>query len=282
MTKVVSESGAVLWQPLQQADPEGKTLSDYRRTEIDYIYQLLETNQIVFLAGPSRACKTEAILSGSFEVPFKVENTLASSPENKLIVDGGIIGSLDTPERSKEYLYRRIAKFGERGPELIIIDEYKSQMAEALAEISKKHKIVFATGGFLSNEDKRKTHVIPLEKYFGQPIPVVEIGTKPLNTGQIQEMISHAINTGSDRVVLQKIQEAIKGLPVHPLMLQNLIYGSSTGGLTIDTRDGIGPPFRINIDDPIEVWQEAVWDALQNYRNGRVYRVRDILENPTN
>jgi len=280
MTRVVSEGGDVLWQPLQEADPEGKTLADYRRTEIGIIHKLLETNQIVFVDGPSRACKTEAILMASLEIPFKVEDTLASNPEEKLIVDSGIIGSSDTQEMIKNYLYGEIEEFGERGPELIIIDEYKPQMEEALVEIAKKHQIVFATGGFLSNKDKRKMHVTPLEERFGQPVPVVEIGTKPLNTTQIQEMISHAISTGRDTVVLQKIQEAIKGLPVHPLMLKNLIYGSRTEGLSIDT--SYGGSKDIGVDDPIEAWQEAMWDALQNYRNGRVYRVRDILENPTN
>lgn len=279
MTKVVSEGGDVLWQPLQEADPEGKTLADYRRTEIVNIRELLKTNQIVFLAGPSRACKTEAILVASLEIPFKVEDTLASNPEKKLIVDGGIFGSSDTPEMIKNYLESEIEEFGEQGPELIIIDEYKPQMEEALVEIANKHKIVFATGGFLSNEDKRKIHVTPLEERFGQPVPVVEIGTKPLNTSQIQEMISLAISNGRDTAILQKIQEAIKGLPVHPLMLQNLIYSIRTEGLSIDT--SYGGSKDMGVEDPIEAWQEAMWNALQYYGNGRVYRVRDILENPT-
>ncbi len=211
LIQVFGEQHSPAFQKLEEPDPEGSTLSQYREEAREYIKQLLSDNNVVALVGPSRSAKTEAVIGG--QAPsFSFDDSLIAQLQAYIIpYEKYGDASLEQIIHTMEY---RISESDPGKEKIILIDEYipDEHGAAVLSHfIQSGYKIVVCQGGRLSNEVKNN-NVAKLNDMvpYKPMIPTVEISVKPLSSSQVEEMFNkYSEVSKSDEKILQQAQQCL-------------------------------------------------------------------------
>ncbi|MCA9380629.1 hypothetical protein KC675_05630 [Candidatus Dojkabacteria bacterium] len=202
-----------LFQETEEVDNPENGIKIYRDDEKKQLLSFLDGNRVVFLIGPSRSYKTEAVLSGSNELPFPRGDTLAGIPDTVYI---------DLKTIHDYYNFQvEVESSGVSQPSAILIDEYDLEHQSILIEFMQNYpdiKIVITIGGIQSNQYKIENFLLPLQNELNIEIPYVEMGLKPLNDLQALEMINFYKNRNMLASSLDG-QEVLSFIQEHGLIL---------------------------------------------------------------
>lgn len=278
LVKSLDKGDKPCFQPLEMPDPEGVGLEGYREKTKKQIQDMLESFNLVALIGPSRSGKTEGVLAGNS--PYLTG--LCANPEIEYLAMQRI-RSVDEFER-----YFRYARLEDK--KIVLLDEFtpddlSAQFVDFLIEKGKK--VVIAQGGLRSNDAKRSL----LEDLAGehssfQAIPTIEIGVKPLNSIQLEEVFKIAVQEKQKegqlpeerlekaRVNWGNIQMANIPLPYHlAVKLAERILDEE--GYSCQSRDKEFPSMQVH---PPENWKEALIVELQSQDFGSIYPLDQLKE----
>jgi len=193
------KNGKITYQELEPRDPEGSTISDYRAGAKEKIEKALETHDVVFLNGPSRSAKTEAVLlggtnSGPERDLFLRSNTLNSDPNVRYIDDTILAGDVEDEYRyglASELDIEELTYVADSIKTVIIDEARLEDHGEVIAElVPLGKKLVLSSGGLLSNRRKSEVFRTHLVAHLPPETKVAEINisNKPLSTTQLEEI----------------------------------------------------------------------------------------------
>lgn len=273
----INDVNETAYQVLEKQDDEEIGLSGHRQQEVSQILDKFNDVGVraIALIGPKRISKTEAILIG--DPPFFPVETTVIGNRKSVFVDLFNIKSIDEADHVIENIKKQIND--DPGSDLIILDEFRPDkigeymLIQLESYINSTHQVLVCQGGSISNETKKMRFKRIGEKFglFNEN-EIIELGMKPLNRRQLQEVFELSNSQGNSDEIIHSweiINELSREIPI-PYPLARYLFSNdgifNQGILNING-------FSVGPNDSKEKWKIALHLLLRKRDFGEIFTI---------